>query len=50
VPGSFCLAVPIFDARNRPLGAIGLSGRDLAPLIAQEALVRHTAEVISHLL
>jgi DNA-binding IclR family transcriptional regulator len=49
-PGSFCLAVPIFDARNRPLGAIGLSGRDLAPLIAQEALVRHTAEVISHLL
>jgi DNA-binding IclR family transcriptional regulator len=50
VPGSFCLAAPIFDARNRPLGAIGLSGRDLAPLIAQQALVRHTAEVISHLL
>lgn len=50
VPGSFCLAAPIFDARHRPLGAIGLSGRALEPLTKHRALVQHTAEVISHLL
>lgn len=50
VPGSFCLAVAIVDARNQPIGAIGLSGRALEPLIEHQALVRHTAEVISHLL
>lgn len=50
VPGSFCLAVPILDARNAPVGAIGLSGRALEPLIPHHHLVRHTAEVISHLL
>jgi IclR family KDG regulon transcriptional repressor len=50
VPGSFCLAAPIFDARHRPLGAIGVSGRELEPLIKHHPLVQHTAEVISHLL
>ena len=46
--GSSCVAAPIFDANNRPIGAIGVSGRDLDPLIKQQELVRHTAEVISH--
>jgi IclR family KDG regulon transcriptional repressor len=46
--GSCCVAAPIFDANNRPIGAIGVSGRDLDPLIKQQELVRHTAEVISH--
>jgi IclR family acetate operon transcriptional repressor len=46
--GSCCVAAPIFDANNRPIGAIGVSGRDLEPLIKHQELVRHTAEVISH--
>jgi IclR family acetate operon transcriptional repressor len=46
--GSCCVAAPIFDANSRPIGAIGVSGRDLEPLIKHEELVRHTAEVISH--
>ena len=46
--GSCCVAAPIFDASNRPIGAIGVSGRDLDPLIKHQELVRHTAEVISH--
>ena len=48
MPGSYCLAAPIFDAGNRPIGAIGLSGRALDPLIDHSDMVRHTAEVISH--
>jgi IclR family KDG regulon transcriptional repressor len=48
VPGSFCLAATIFDSSNQPIGAIGLSGRALEPLIEHQELVRHTAEVISH--
>ena len=47
-PGSSCVAAPIFDAENRPIGAIGISGRDLDLLIKHQELVRHTAEVISH--
>jgi len=46
--GSSCVAAPIFDADNRPVGAIGVSGRELEPLIKHQELVRHTAEVISH--
>jgi DNA-binding IclR family transcriptional regulator len=47
-PGSNCVAAPIFDAYNRPIGAIGVSGRELEPLIKHHRLVRQTAEVISH--
>jgi DNA-binding IclR family transcriptional regulator len=47
-PGSSCVAAPIFDANNRPIGAIGVSGRELEPLIRHQHLVRQTAEVISH--
>jgi IclR family KDG regulon transcriptional repressor len=46
--GSFCLAAPIFDANNRAIGAIGISGRALDPLIEHKDLVCQTAEVISH--
>jgi DNA-binding IclR family transcriptional regulator len=48
VLSSSCLAAPIFDANNRPIGAIGVSGRDLEPLIKHQELVRQTAEIISH--
>lgn len=48
VLSSNCLAAPIFDANNRPVGAIGISGRDLEPLIKHQELVRQTAEIISH--
>jgi IclR family acetate operon transcriptional repressor len=47
-PGSCCVAAPIFDANNRPIGAIGVSGRELEPLVKHQDLVRQTAEVISH--
>ena len=46
--GSYCLAAPIFDANNRAIGAIGISGRALDPLIEHKDLVCQTAEVISH--
>jgi IclR family KDG regulon transcriptional repressor len=48
MPGSYCVAATIFDGNNQPIGAIGLSGRALDPLIEHQDLVRHTAEVISH--
>lgn len=50
VPGSFCIGTTIFDARNHPIGAISLSGRALEPLLARVDTLRHTAEVISHVL
>lgn len=50
VPGSFCVGATIFDARNQPVGAISLSGRALEPLLAHVETLRHTAEVISHVL
>jgi DNA-binding IclR family transcriptional regulator len=49
-PGSFCVAATIFDAANKPVGAISLSGRAAEPLIAHVETLRHTAEVISHVL
>jgi IclR family acetate operon transcriptional repressor len=50
VAGSFCLGATIFDAANQPVGAVSLSGRALEPLIAHADTLRHTAEVISHVL
>jgi DNA-binding IclR family transcriptional regulator len=50
VPGSYCVAATIFGARHEPIGAIGLSGRALDPLVKHRDLVRHTAELISHLM
>jgi DNA-binding IclR family transcriptional regulator len=50
VPGSFCVATTIFDSARRPIGAIGLTGSALEPLITETDHLRHTAEVISHVL
>ncbi len=47
--GTFCLAAPIFDGRRRPIGAIGVSGQALDPLMACVSTVQHAAEVLSHL-
>jgi IclR family KDG regulon transcriptional repressor len=48
VPGSCCVATPIFNANNQPIGAIGVSGRKLEALLKHHDLVRQTAEVVSH--
>jgi len=47
---SFCIGTTIFDARNHPIGAISISGRALEPLLAHVETLKHTAEVISHVL
>jgi DNA-binding IclR family transcriptional regulator len=48
VVGSWCVAAPIFDASNQPIGAIGVSGRELEPMLKHHDLVRQTAEIVSH--
>ena len=48
VSGSYCVAAPIFDAGNQPIGAIGVSGRELQPMLKHHDLVRQTAEIVSH--
>jgi IclR family KDG regulon transcriptional repressor len=48
MPNSCCVAATIFDNRNRAVGAIGVSGRHLEPLLAHIDLLRQTAELISH--
>jgi DNA-binding IclR family transcriptional regulator len=50
VPGSYCVAATIFNDRNEPVGAIGLSGRAIDPLIKHKAMLQQTAELISHVL
>jgi DNA-binding IclR family transcriptional regulator len=50
VIGSCCVASPIFDGQNRPVGAIGVSGRSLLPLLNHVDAVQRTAELISHVL
>lgn len=47
---SFCVAAPIFDSHMRVVGAIGLSGRALEPLLDHTKLLTQTAERISHVL
>ncbi|MBU1175737.1 MAG: IclR family transcriptional regulator [Alphaproteobacteria bacterium] len=47
---SYCVAAPIFNSRMQVLGAIGLSGRALEPLLAHTKLLTQTAERISHVL
>lgn len=47
--GAFAVASAILVS-GRALGAIGLSGRALDPLLKHKELVLHTAEVISHVL
>jgi DNA-binding IclR family transcriptional regulator len=50
IPGSFCVATTIFNQRHHPVGAIGLSGHAIEPLLSEVDTLRHTAEVISHVL
>jgi DNA-binding IclR family transcriptional regulator len=50
VIGSCCVAAPIFDKQNRPVGAIGVSGRALQPLLNHVEALQRTAELISHVL
>jgi DNA-binding IclR family transcriptional regulator len=50
VVGTYCVGATIFDAANTPVGAISLSGRPLDPLLPHADILRHTAEVISHVL
>ena len=50
VAGSCCVAATIFDAQHRPLGAIGISNRTLDMLHEHIPVLKHTAEVISHVL
>jgi DNA-binding IclR family transcriptional regulator len=48
VSASCCVAAPIFNASNQPIGAIGVSGRELEPMLKHHELVRQTAEIVSH--
>jgi IclR family KDG regulon transcriptional repressor len=48
VAGSFCIANAVFDARNRPIAAIGLTGQALGPLLEHAPLLAQIAELISH--
>jgi DNA-binding IclR family transcriptional regulator len=50
VLGSVCIAATILDGNNRALGAISISGRSADTLLEHVPLLRHTAEVISHVL
>ena len=47
--GVFCLAATIL-VEGRPLGAVGITGRALDPLMGHVRDVQHAAEVISHVL
>ncbi|HET9904224.1 MAG TPA: IclR family transcriptional regulator [Xanthobacteraceae bacterium] len=48
--GTCCVGTTIFDAANQPIGAISISGRSLEALTGHVDTLRHTAEVISHML
>jgi DNA-binding IclR family transcriptional regulator len=47
--GVFCIAAPIL-VDGGPAGAIGITGRSLETLMEHLDAIRHTAEVISHVL
>ncbi len=48
VLNSCCVAVPIFDNKRRIVGAIGISGEALEPLLEHLSMLRHKAELIAH--
>jgi IclR family acetate operon transcriptional repressor len=50
IVNSCCVAATIFDGQGRAVGAIGISARDLEPLLAHIPVLRHTAEIISHVI
>jgi DNA-binding IclR family transcriptional regulator len=45
---SCCVAVPIFDNKREVVGAIGISGEALDPLLEHVPALRHKAELIAH--
>jgi DNA-binding IclR family transcriptional regulator len=47
--GTACLGAPIL-LRGRPVASVAVLSRSLDPLLPHTELVRHTAEVISHVL
>ena len=49
IPGLFCVASAIL-LDGAPIGAIGVTGRALDPLVEHVGTIQHTAEVISHVL
>lgn len=49
MPGTYCIASAII-VDGRPVAAIGVTGRALEPLMEHVEAIRHTAEVISHVL
>ena len=49
VTGTFCVAAAIL-VDGSPAGAIGITGRSLEGLTEHVGAIRHTAEVISHVL
>jgi IclR family KDG regulon transcriptional repressor len=50
VLNSNCIAATIFNGHNRAVGAIGVSSRDYPALIEHVPVLRHTADMISHML
>src|SRR5436190_11153962 len=50
VLNSFCIAATIFNSQSRAVGAIGVSGRSLDPLLNHLPVLKHTADMISHVL
>ena len=49
-PACSCIASRLFFSTACPVGAIGVTGRVLEPLVEQVGRVQHTAEIISHVL
>lgn len=47
---SCCVAATIFNGQNRAIGAIGISGKQLEPLLEHVPVLRHRADMISHAL
>jgi DNA-binding IclR family transcriptional regulator len=47
--GACCVATTIFS-QGRAIGSIGVSGAKLAPILEHVPVLRHTAELISHVL
>jgi IclR family KDG regulon transcriptional repressor len=50
IPNSNCVAATIFNSQNRAVGAIGVSSRNYESLLEHVPVLRHTADMISHVL
>ena len=47
---SNCIAATIFNGQNRAVGAIGISSRNYPSVLEHVPVLRHTADMISHML